>query len=251
MLCDDPAMRNIETSDVERLAAAVRRDLGDESRWFKPEAYRSVALCLIDSIYSTGNRYSGVVDAVNRYVERRESEGAEATTDSSTDLLKAVERWGGDTALADATKHWRCWPSKEAPFKATAVVQAAQLLADAGLETIDDVQGALMDPEKQASSPVKKEWLALPGQRSGLTWIYFLMLAGIPGVKADRMVVRYVERVLDRPVEPVEAALLVSAVADERKLPRTLLDHAIWRQASGRPIFVEGDVHFEDAGVES
>lgn len=229
------------TGEVERLAAAIRTDLGDDARWFRPDGYRSVALCLIDSIYSTGNHYTGVVDAVNKYKERRAGEGADGATDSATDLLTAVARWGGPDALAEATKRWRCWADRSAPYKSVAVVQAAQLLANANIETVHDVQRELTDPDAQTRSPLKGEWLALPGQRSGLTWTYFLMLCGVPGVKADRMVVRYVERALGRPVDPHEAALLVGEVADQRNLPRNLLDHAIWRQESGRPIYIDGE----------
>lgn len=232
-------MVDFKPDEVERLAEAIRTDLGDDARWFHPDGYRSVALCLIDSIYSTGNHYTGVVDAVNKYKQRRAGEGADGSVDSATDLLSAAARWGGPDALAESTKRWRCWANRSAPYKSMAVLQAAQLLVDADIETVPDVQHALMDADAQARSPLKRKWLALPGQRSGLTWTYFLMLCGVPGVKADRMVVRYVERVLGRPIDPHEAALLVGDVADRRNLPRNLLDHAIWRQESGRPIYID------------
>jgi hypothetical protein len=39
---------------------------------------------------------------------------------------------------------------------------------------------------------LKQAWLAVPGQRSGISWRYLLMLAGIPEVKPDRMIRRFV-----------------------------------------------------------
>ncbi|WP_446666507.1 hypothetical protein [Flexivirga sp. B27] len=226
-------------ADIDLLGTAVRDDLGDHTRWFEPDGYSSVALCLIDSIYSTGNRYAGVIDAVRKYRERR---GINASADdTASDLVAAVKSWGGADALADTTKHWRCWPSTDAPFKADAVVRAAAILAAHRIETIDDVQERLGTPEQQDESPVKKEWLRIPGQRSGLTWTYFLMLAGVPGVKADRMVVRYVSRVLQRDVHPREAARLVSEVATRRNLSRLKLDHAIWRFESGREVYIDAE----------
>jgi len=67
-----------------------------------------------------------------------------------------------------------------------------------------------------------------------------LMLAGVPGVKADRMVLRYVSGALGHVVGAVEAATLVSGLADSRGPSRTKLDHAIWRRESGGDAFTDG-----------
>ncbi|MGC0365904.1 hypothetical protein ABH922_003888 [Rhodococcus sp. 27YEA15] len=77
------------------------------------------------------------------------------------------------------------------------------------------------------------------GQRSEITWDYFLKLAGIPGVKADRMDVRYVATafgVAPETVGAVDAAGLVKAVAENCGHNLIHLDHAIWRFESGRPV---------------
>ncbi|MGW0436770.1 hypothetical protein ACWDV4_30030 [Micromonospora sp. NPDC003197] len=42
----------------------------------------------------------------------------------------------------------------------------------------------------------RKLWLAVPGQGSGLSWNYLLMLIGCPGVRADRMDCRFVAAAL-------------------------------------------------------
>ena len=47
---------------------------------------------------------------------------------------------------------------------------------------------------------------------AGITWNYALMLARIPGVKADRMVIRYVADAIGKkqdPPAPKEASVLV------------------------------------------
>ncbi|MFF9214757.1 hypothetical protein, partial [Streptomyces sp. NPDC014791] len=67
----------------------------------------------------------------------------------------------------------------------------------------------------------------------------FLMLAGTPGVKADRMVIRYVADAIGAVAENVsatDAAMLVKAVAEKCGHNVTHLDHAIWRFESGRPV---------------
>jgi hypothetical protein len=42
-----------------------------------------LALCIIDSIYSTGARYSSVVNVVGRYREYRTAQGGNPDTDST------------------------------------------------------------------------------------------------------------------------------------------------------------------------
>lgn len=113
---------------------------------------------------------------------------------------------------------------------------AAKILSAAGLETRGAVQAALTDPVQQETSPLKQEWRSLPGQSSALTWTYFLMLNGIPGVKADRMVLRYVSAATAEEVSAKDAAALVREVATRIGESATVLDHAIWRHQSGRPV---------------
>ena len=230
-------------TDGELLAALVAAELGtDGQRWFTPDGYDGLALCVLDSIYSTGNRYSSVLRMLARYREARLEEGGDPYSDGPSDLLSAAERWGGtDGFVAQTGYRWRVSTQPSAPFKAASALGAALALQRAGLETIADVRGALSDRARQEASPIKKEWIKLPGQRSGLTWTYFLMLAGVPGVKADRMVVRYVSRALGRQTDPHESALLVAAVADRYGLSQTRLDHAIWRKESGRAVFIDGE----------
>lgn len=226
------------------LSALVAADLGtDAQRWFTPEGYDGLALCVLDSIYSTGNRYSSVMRMLAQYRAARRAEGGDPNSDGPADLLSAAERWGGtDGFVARTGYRWRVSTQSGAPFKAESALGAAGLLQRSALETVADVRGALTDPAKQESSPIKQEWLNLPGQRSGLTWTYFLMLSGVPGVKADRMVVRYVSRALGREADTRESAVLFAALADNYGVSRTTLDHAIWRQESGREVFRDDDV---------
>lgn len=230
-------------ADIELLSTFVATELGtDGQRWFTPDGYGGLALCVLDSIYSTGNHYSSVLRMLARYREARLEEGGDPYSDGASDLVSAGERWGGtDGFVAQTGYRWRVSTQPGAPFKAASALGAARLLQGAGLETVTDVRGALADRAAQESSPIKKEWIKLPGQRSGLTWTYFLMLAGVPGVKADRMVVRYVSRALGRETDARESALLVAAVADRSGVSQTKLDHAIWRKESGRAVFIDSE----------
>lgn len=226
-------------SDAAVLAAQVEQDLGhDESRWFNSDGYESVALAVLDSIYSTGNHYTSVLNAVEKYRRARREEGADPNIDTAKDLVDATERWGGIEGLVARTNRCRAWARKTAPYKAEAAVGASRILTAHGLNTRADVQAALTDPANQDASPLKAEWKRLPGQSSLLTWTYFLMLCGVPGVKADRMIVAYVSNALGRQVGEREAATLVSDLASHLQVSRTKLDHAIWRKESGREIYL-------------
>jgi hypothetical protein len=231
-----------EKGDLSILRAVVDADLGaDDQRWFAPDGYAGVALCILDSIYSTGNRYSSVVRMIANYRKARQEQGGDPESDGPGDLLAAADRWRGTDGFITKTGYkWRVSTKPSAPFKAAAALGAARILDRAGLAAVADVRDALTDPLKQEESAAMNGWLGLPGQRSGLTWTYFLMLAGVPGVKAGRMVVRYVSRALGHEVGAVEAATLVSTLADSQRLSRTKLDHAIWRKESGRDVFIDG-----------
>ena len=230
-------------ADIELLAALVAAELGtDGQRWFTPDGYDGLALCVLDSTYSTGNRYSSVLRMLARYRESRLEEGGDPYSDGPSDVLSAADRWGGTDGFVAQTGHrWRVSTQPGAPFKAESALGAARVLQRAGLETVADVRDALTDRSRQEASPIKMGWIKLPRQRSGLTWTYFLMLAGVPGVKADRMVVRYVSRALGRETDARESASLVAAVADRSGVSQTMLDHAIWRKESGRAVFIDSE----------
>lgn len=162
--------------------------------------------------------------------------GGDARSDTSSDMVMATDAWGGTEGLAERTARWRAWSRATAPRKAEVVYRAAQALAGHGIKTVDDVRELFTDQgDSAARQAVKQTWHALPGQRSGLTWTYFLMLCKVPGVKADRMIVRYVTDVLGRIVSPEEAATLMMAVSTHLGQDPILIDHAIWRYASDRP----------------
>lgn len=226
-------------SEIQKLHHEIVTLFGtDSSRWFTYDGYQSVALAILDSIYSTGNRYTGVTNLVNRYRELRTFEEANPDTDTASDLIEAFRRWGGiDEFVLRTEKRWRTSSQRTAPYKAYAALEAAKVLARHSIETVSDAQEKLAARGVREQSVIAKEWKAITGQSSGLTWNYFLMLVGIPGVKADRMIVRFVSGALTRPkeVSEKEASRFIEAVADRMGVNYSHLDHTIWRYQSGRP----------------
>lgn len=229
--------------ESDPLGEACDRDLGDPDLWYDPDGYPgSLALCIIDSIYSTGAHYSSVVNVVRRYRDDRTSRGGDANNDGAAELLANFDDHGGSDRWASAIGNRRPTSTKPgAPLKAAAIVQIAKKLSELGIPTTGALRAAAADGRL---ADAKAAWTATPGQSTGITWEYALMLAGVPGVKADRMVVRYVARALGRDpsgVSASEAATLVRELAERRNWGAIRTDHAIWRFESGRPVNREGD----------
>lgn len=211
----------------------IAQDIGeDPSTWRVPRGYPGVACSVLDSIYSTGNHYSGVKGLVSRYAALRGADSPKELLDGPAELIATVEAAGSAEGFADLTNNrWRAWARNTAPLKSHVALEAARLLDEAGLTSREEVQRAFEDQSVRQSSEISTAWKRLQGQRSGLTWHYFLMLNGLPGVKADRMIRRFVTRALDLPrtISAVEASQLVEAAASEIGVGYSTLDHAIWR----------------------
>ena len=84
---------------------------------------------------------------------------------------------------------------------------------------------------------LQRRWSTVPGQASGVSWRAFCMLVGLPEVKPDRMIRRFVAAALGRSAETAvgvdEARDLVMAAAARLGVSPRELDYAIWAYQSG------------------
>ncbi|CDP82599.1 MULTISPECIES: hypothetical protein [Mycolicibacterium] len=216
-------------SEIEQLRAACERDLGDPGDWQSTGYPKSLALCIIDALYVTGARHRTVEKVVERYRGHRAGQGGDADTDGAAELLANVEEFGGPQAWASAIGNRRpTSTARNAPLRAAALVQATQALIELGIETAADLRAAAEDSERCAQA--RAAWCAVPGQRSGFTWTYLVLLAQVPDLKVDAAVVRYVKR----EAEAADAVPVLRAVADRAGWDLTALHAAIWRFESGR-----------------
>ena len=120
-------------------------------------------------------------------------------------------------------------------LKAEATFRFAKTLQHFGVETFADVLKSGLRYDLQQA--IK----AIPGQSSGLSYAYFLILAGNQdGVKADRMVTRFVANALGvRNVTPELAEELVrnASTVLRAEFPRLVpssLDNKIWKYRRAR-----------------
>ncbi len=108
--------------------------------------------------------------------------------------------------------------------KPDAIKAAVEALTGVGVRHAHDV-GPLVSAQQAAHTGVRG--------LGPVSWEYFLMLLGHPGVKADTWIRRFVADAIGRGSEASEAGSLVKAAAAALGVDPTALDHAIWRHMSG------------------
>jgi hypothetical protein len=225
-------------TELEKVVSACASRLRDPAEWTAIPGYPdSLALAMIDAIWSTGTHYAITRRVIGRYRSRRAQDGSDVTQDSLTDLLGLYERLGGvDEFINQIGTKNRVSTQPNAVRKGEAVHLAAMLLADLGINTaakFRDTDGTGLGGRAQ------EEWLTLPGQGSGISWRYLRMLLQLPDVKPDRMVTRFIACALgvdENAVDQGTAVRLVRAAAEHFGVDQRALDHEIWQYyQSGYP----------------
>lgn len=224
-------MRSPKASTEPKLLAVLREveRLGPPSTWPEPDGYPGLALCTLDAVWSIGVRYAGVIKVVERYRCLAANQGRDADQDGCRDLIASVAEIGGPERFAEALSNRQRTSSRNGILKAEAVALSAQALVDTGVDSVANLKA--LAPE--GLQDVQARFRGVHGQGSGLSFDYLLMLAGLPGVKADRMIRRFVTRALG--AEPSDLADagdardLVIAAARELGVDAHRLDHAIWK----------------------
>lgn len=226
----------MDDNDVQRLVAHIHATLGDPATWSTPRGYPDgLALCIIDSIQSLGVRYQQVETVVRRYREYRQAGDAGADTDDARELLDTFDHVGGHEAWAATIgNRQRAWARKNAPLKAQVIYQAAQTLTAHQVTTAAQLRDGASSTTPR-NNAIEPSWRALPGQRSGVSWRYLLMLAQVPGVKPDRMIRRFVTDALrGKRYDDSDLVGVVVAGATHLHVDPSTLDHRIWLYQSGR-----------------
>lgn len=217
------------SADAEAVRVRVEAQLPDRSGWTDPSGYRdSLAMCVLDSVFSLRASYASTVRVLARYRAVRRPAGGDPNHDRLDDLVAAVEDAGGSEAAAGpalfgnrAFAPGTARRGQTGVLKAAAVYEVATKLHGAGIDTIADLQN---DTDKAAA-----EWLSVRGL-GRVSWAYVLMLTGADGVKADVMVRRFVATAVgEQAVTDERARLAVEGAAELMGVGARLLDHAIWR----------------------
>lgn len=240
-------MTSEQVLDATKLVDSCRAIFGDEAQWITANGYpNSLALCIIDSIYSTGSHYTSVVNVVRAYCALRIAQGADPYRDGVPELLASFEELGGSAVWAAAVNNVKPAHTRPGALLKAEIVKRAGLvlqnLEGGAIRTTADMHAEYKKDENLKR--IKKAWLRLPSQSSGVTYNYLLILAGFQSVKPDRMVLRFVAEHagLDRETTPNETIDLIKRAAKAYPTQVRRLDHVIWRHVSGREVFRSDEV---------
>jgi hypothetical protein len=219
----------LSTEDLDKLLAALDRDLPDKDAWTKwPGGWLGeIEVCLVDAIYSANARYGrpktsvGGPTGVYRVIHQlREVRGSEKLDDLQH--LCEVLRRGRKPVLGNDQHS----PGTQT-LKEENLLRVAERLIEEGVRSSTDLADRLAD-KRITYWPPNQDGSTIRGLGRE-TWEYFLMLAGHTGVKADRMIRTYVATALGRSdSSPATTSSLVTAAASSLGVEPHVLDHAIW-----------------------
>ena len=213
---------------VSAINAAIDSRLGETATWqMWPGGWPGqIENCLVDAVFSANARYGKPATkdrratGVHAVLASLRSKRTEEPLDDLKALATLLDRDPGalgSRQLSPGTK----------VLKEETVRRAADVLLQYRVRTSADLAAALASDEALRKGPPQR----VPGV-GPVTWEYFLMLAGHQGIKADRMVMGFVNSALDDArlgsVDSTGASQLLKDIATKRGVAQVDLDHAIW-----------------------
>jgi hypothetical protein len=200
--------------------------------------YKSLPLCVIDAVFSIGIRYTITRNVVKNFctemkIERLRKYGSIYPSIenqfSIESLLNLYNQFSIDE-ITDSFFHSRNrTSSKHGILKSEAVLHFATVLTKYEINYFQDL--SLFIGNNEFENYIKE----IPGQGSGISTSYFYMLAGEENfIKADRMIIRFIESCIHRITAANEASRLITDALEILKeesptLTPRILDHEIWK----------------------
>ena len=138
-----------------------------------------LAVHVLDALWSAddlGKRESAAV--IDLYRELREQDWGDADTDGVEELAAQIEALGGPAEWANLLrKRLPDCSTRVEVLRATAVIEACELLIGADLRSPEDFRTA----DAETVSHVERSWKRMAGQRSGKSFRRLLELCGADG----------------------------------------------------------------------
>ncbi|MFF7369087.1 hypothetical protein [Streptomyces tricolor] len=195
------------------------------------------SLCVLDAVFSINAHYERhTVPTCHRYAAWA---GMSVPLSASAQLpvpdeqplqcfVAHIQRHGEAGFSSEILQNrQRTRAHRDAPLKAEAARRYAEILVSHGISTLADANALLADADRLAA--VERDLSGVAGHGSGVRLAYLWMLLGDDGrIKPDRMVLRWLQTVLQRTVTPAEATGLLTAAAARLRCTPWELDHAIW-----------------------
>lgn len=208
--------------------------------------YQSLPLCVVDSVFSIGVRYESVKNAIRSccdylqikpFREEKDQYPPQSDQLSIQSFLKTLAKFSDEQAADIVFKNRHRTSSRGGILKSEAVQRFASILLNNGVNYFEDIEDVLREESETRLKSIKSEICEIPGQSSGISTTYFLMLAATDKlVKPDRMILRFLARALSRPENSFsssEAQTIISEAVEKLSpkfpnLTARLLDNRIW-----------------------
>lgn len=201
--------------------------------------YDSLVFCIIDAIFSIGANYASTKNTVIKYCNHfglRRIQVPKGSPSNNDNAYKISHFLRDTDSLADfgassLYENKQRTSSRGGILKAEAVFRAAKIFQEYHIETLLEFRSA----SAKTICEIKEAFLTIPGQKSGISFDYLLMLSGDDSfMKIDRWLLRFCEDATRTTYIVTAAYKDLLAVAEELKIrgfpsltPR-LLDHTIW-----------------------
>ncbi|WP_395144557.1 hypothetical protein [Armatimonas sp.] len=218
-------------TDIETVATFCQEhlNLGSIVRLGDEYAYPHLPLCFLDAVWSIGVRYQGVQGVVKRY-EKWAGLGQPSSVHTTAEFLEKLSSYSAEQASVTIFANRQRTSTRGGILKAEAVVRFARVLDELGIQTFEDL---VQQDDKLPL--VETKIRQIPGQTSGLSWRYFLMLAGASHLtKPDRQVLCFFKTATSKNFSTESAQALLVAVCEQLRSQCPLispreLDHLIWQ----------------------
>lgn len=224
----------ISDADLERLVEACLRllDLADTEE--AAYNYASLVACVIEAIYSINADFCHTRRVLDRYSEyfgvpRTIIARGAVPEETVAEMLPRMEALGAELLRRDVFGNSQWTSTRSGIRKAEAVLRALRILQARNIQTMRQLV------EYPKRDELALDFRSIPGQGSGISFAYLLMLAGeLDMVKPDRMVGRFVSRAVDRNVKQEESQRLVREAARALRvyvpdMSARRLDYLIWQ----------------------
>lgn len=205
--------------------------------------YASLPLCIIDSVFSIGVHYNSTKNTVSKYCDyfslqkTRKDNGRfpEIPEQENIDeFIRKIELIGIEKFSEDVLKNRQRTSTRNGILKTEATLEFSKILSEYEINYFQDVK------KIYSNESFETKIRNIPGQKSGISLQYFFMLAGDENlIKPDRMIIRFLERTLNRKIsnDDSQNILLETCELLKEKYPSMnprILDNLIWRYERGR-----------------
>ncbi len=228
----------MNSNHIETIAEFCRTHLNlKNAKLSESFFYHSLPLCIVDSVFSIGANYTSTkntVTSVCKYFDLenfRPYGSLHLPRESQVGIKHFLDLFPDDDDISIAKNifnNQQRTSSKNGILKATATLKFASVMKDHHIDKFQD-----LDFEKLKD--IEIEIKSIPGQRSGISFSYFLMLAGDNSqIKPDRMVLRFLSQCTNSTFDSYQATEAITLVAkmlqsDYPEITPRLLDHEIWK----------------------